>query len=244
MFSVLFRVSLQELTRESLRVYNVTKKSYDQMVIKEESERRMPKQTFFNLPEEKRERILGEAVAEFKDYDYDVASINRIVERSGISKGSFYQYFKDKEDLYLYIMSIIGEKKIQYLTPSMMNFAEVNFYDALREMYRAGIEFALENPDYAEIGNRMMKDTSGLLQKIRETFSPKGDDMFIALLQKGQASGDVRADLDLRLVAKIMISMQISVVEYYFEKHQDEGYSMKIMEELDKFFDLIRNGIS
>ena len=68
--------------------------------------------------------------------------------------------------------------------------------------------------------------------------------MFIALLQKGQENGDVRADLDLRLVAKIMIGMQISVVEYYFEKHQDEGYSMKIMEELDKFFDLIRNGIS
>jgi len=204
----------------------------------------MPKQTFFNLPEEKRERIMNEAVMEFKNYNFDMASINRIVEKSGISKGSFYQYFKDKEDLYIYIMTIIGDKKIEYLTPTLMNFNELNFYEALREMYRVGIQFALENPDYLEIGTRMMRDTSGIMLKIRDTFSPKGDDMFIALLEKGQKTGDIRSDLDLNLVAKLLISMQLSVVDYYFEKHQDEGYSMKIMEELDKFFDLLKYGIS
>ena len=204
----------------------------------------MPKQTFFNLPEEKRERILKEAVMEFKNNNYDVASVNRIVEKSEISKGSFYQYFKDKEDLYIYIMTIIGDKKIEYLTPTLMNFNELNFYEALREMYRVGIQFALENPDYLEIGTRMMRDTSGIMLKIRDTFSPKGDEVFIALLKKGQKTGDIRLDLDLNLVAKLLISMQMSVVDYYFEKHQDEGYSMKIMEELDKFFDLLKYGIS
>lgn len=204
----------------------------------------MPKQTFFNLSEEKRERILKEAVTEFKSYNYDVASVNRIVEKSGISKGSFYQYFIDKEDLYIYIMTIIGDKKIEYLTPTLMNFNELNFYEALREMYRVGIQFALENPDYLEIGTRMMRDTSGIMLKIRDTFSPKGDEVFIALLEKGQKTGDIRLDLDLKLVAKLLISMQLSVVDYYFEKHQDEGYSMKIMAELDKFFDLLKYGIS
>jgi len=206
--------------------------------------KQMPKQTFFNLPEEKRERILKEAVMEFKNNNYDVASVNRIVEKSEISKGSFYQYFKDKEDLYIYIMTIIGDKKIEYLTPTLMNFNELNFYEALREMYRVGIQFALENPDYLEIGTRMMRDTSGIMLKIRDTFSPKGDEVFIALLKKGQKTGDIRLDLDLNLVAKLLISMQMSVVDYYFEKHQDEGYSMKIMEELDKFFDLLKYGIS
>lgn len=204
----------------------------------------MPKQTFFNLSEEKRERILKEAVTEFKSYNYDVASVNRIVEKSGISKGSFYQYFIDKEDLYIYIMTIIGDKKIEYLTPTLMNFNELNFYEALREMYRVGIQFALENPDYLEIGTRMMRDTSGIMMKIRDTFSPKGDEVFIALLEKGQKTGDIRLDLDLKLVAKLLISMQLSVVDYYFEKHKDEGYSMKIMAELDKFFDLLKYGIS
>lgn len=204
----------------------------------------MPKPTFFNLPEEKRNKILEEAVIEFRDNNYDAASINKIVERSGISKGSFYQYFNDKEDVYLYIMSKIGEKKIEYLTPSMMNFSELSFYDALREMYRSAIEFALGNPDYLEIGNRMMRDNSGMLQKLRSTFSVKGDEMFISLLKKGQETGDIRLDLDLQMIAKMLISMQMSIVEYYFEKHRDKGYSMEIMDELDKFFDVLKNGIS
>ncbi|HCW72934.1 MAG TPA: TetR/AcrR family transcriptional regulator [Clostridiaceae bacterium] len=204
----------------------------------------MPKPTFFNLPEDKRNRILEEAVIEFRDNNYDAASINKIVERSGISKGSFYQSFNDKEDVYLHIMSKIGEKKIEYLTPSMLNFSELSFYDALREMYRSAIEFALENPDYLEIGNRMMRDNSGILQKLRSAFSVKGDEMFITLLRKGQETGDIRLDLDLQMIAKMLISMQMSIVEYYFEKHRDKGYSMEIMDELDKFFDVLKNGIS
>ncbi len=213
------------------------------MVIKGGSDY-MPKPTFFNLPEDKRNRILEEAVIEFRDNNYDAASINKIVERSGISKGSFYQYFNDKEDVYLHIMSKIGEKKIEYLTPSMLNFSELSFYDALREMYRSAIEFALENPDYLEIGNRMMRDNSGILQKLRSAFSVKGDEMFITLLRKGQETGDIRLDLDLQMIAKMLISMQMSIVEYYFEKHRDKGYSMEIMDELDKFFDVLKNGIS
>ena len=204
----------------------------------------MPKPTFFNLPEDKRNRILEEAIIEFRDNNYDAASINKIVERSGISKGSFYQYFNDKEDVYLYIMSKIAEKKIEYLTPSMMNFSELSFYDALREMYRSAIEFALGNPDYLEIGNRMMRDNSGMLQKLRSAFSARGDEMFVTLLKKGQETGDIRQDLELEMVAKMLISMQLSIVEYYFEKHKDKGYSMEIMDELDKFFDVLKNGIS
>lgn len=205
----------------------------------------VPKSTFFNLSEDKRKRILQEAVLEFRDNNFDVASINRIVERSGISKGSFYQYFKDKEDLYLHIITIIGEKKTLYLTPAMMNFSALGFYETLRELYRSGIEFALENPDYLAIGNRMMKDTSsGILSKIKDTFGAKGDDIFVSLLMKGQEQGDIRRDLDLNLIAKLLVSMQMTVVEYYFEKHRELGYSMEIMEELDKFFDLLKYGIS
>jgi len=231
------------LTKTLKRDYNVTNKSYDHMVIKG-GQVFMPKPTFFNLPEEKRNKILEEAVIEFRDNNYDAASINKIVERSGISKGSFYQYFKDKEDVYLYIMSKIAEKKIEYLTPAMMNFSELSFYEALREMYRSAIEFALGNPDYLEIGNRMMRDNSGMIQKLRSVFGGKGDEMFVALLRKGQEMGDIRKDLDLQMASKMLISMQMSIVEYYFEKNRDKGYSMEIMDELDKFFDVLKNGIS
>ena len=65
----------------------------------------MPKQTFFNLPDDKRQRILDVVIDEFADNDYANVSISRIVARAGIAKGSFYQYFEDKEDLSGYLVS-------------------------------------------------------------------------------------------------------------------------------------------
>ena len=53
----------------------------------------MPKDTFFNLPEDKRALICKVALEEFGEYTFDQASINRIVAKAGIAKGSFYQYF-------------------------------------------------------------------------------------------------------------------------------------------------------
>ncbi|NIV34346.1 MAG: TetR family transcriptional regulator, partial [Anaerolineae bacterium] len=50
----------------------------------------MPKDTFFNLPEDKRALICKVALEEFGEYAFDQASINRIVAKAGIAKGSFY----------------------------------------------------------------------------------------------------------------------------------------------------------
>lgn len=64
----------------------------------------MPSSTFFRLPEEKRQRLLTAAREEFKRTRYTEASINRIILSARIPRGSFYQYFTDKEDLFRYLM--------------------------------------------------------------------------------------------------------------------------------------------
>ena len=64
----------------------------------------MPKERFFHLPEEKRKRIYQAAYEELSRVPYDELSINQIIRRAGIPRGSFYQYFQDKEDLLAYLM--------------------------------------------------------------------------------------------------------------------------------------------
>lgn len=65
----------------------------------------MPKQRFYNLPIEKRERILNSAIEEFSRVPVNDISINKIVKGANISRGSFYQYFENKNDLIHEIMS-------------------------------------------------------------------------------------------------------------------------------------------
>ena len=70
----------------------------------------MPTDTFFRLPEEKRTRILEGAWSEFTAVPYAEASINRIVQTSRIPRGSFYQYFEDKNDLFLTLIDEIRDR--------------------------------------------------------------------------------------------------------------------------------------
>jgi AcrR family transcriptional regulator len=65
----------------------------------------MPKETFYRLPDEKRERIMAAAECEFLENSFEAASINRIIKEAAIPRGSFYQYFEDKKDIFLYIVN-------------------------------------------------------------------------------------------------------------------------------------------
>lgn len=64
----------------------------------------MPTDTFFRLAEEKRARIIDCAWEEFTLVAYSDVSINRIIQKARIPRGSFYQYFEDKSDLFFFLM--------------------------------------------------------------------------------------------------------------------------------------------
>lgn len=75
----------------------------------------MPSNTFFRLPEEKRQRLLDAAWKEFTRVRYSQASINKIILAARIPRGSFYQYFTDKEDLFRYLVAGTQEHFIAVL---------------------------------------------------------------------------------------------------------------------------------
>ncbi len=70
---------------------------------------RVPTSTFFRLPEEKRRRLLDAAWEEALRVRFTEVSINRIIHRARIPRGSFYQYFSDKEELVRYLFGGMRE---------------------------------------------------------------------------------------------------------------------------------------
>lgn len=65
----------------------------------------MPKQTFLNLPEDKKQTLNRVLMREFSRVPLYEASISNIVKEAGIPRGSFYQYFEDKEDAFFYLLN-------------------------------------------------------------------------------------------------------------------------------------------
>ena len=70
----------------------------------------MPTQRLFKLKEEKRQLILKAAAHEFSRVPYSAASINQIIKEADISRGSFYTYFEDKDDLLRYMLRGVREQ--------------------------------------------------------------------------------------------------------------------------------------
>lgn len=74
----------------------------------------MPKQTFFHLQQDKQQSLVQAAFSEFSRASLHEASIANIIKDAGIPRGSFYQYFEDKEDLYFYILNLMSQKNFDY----------------------------------------------------------------------------------------------------------------------------------
>ena len=70
----------------------------------------MPYNAFYKLEQNKQNIILNQAKIEFSNYLFEEASINRIIKEINIPRGSFYLYFKNKEDLYFYMLDTIFDK--------------------------------------------------------------------------------------------------------------------------------------
>ncbi len=94
----------------------------------------MPKDLFFALSQEKQSRIIEAAIEEFSKVIYHDASINQIIKNAEISRGSFYQYFEDKEDLFFYIIETIIQAAVNSGTMDNVKTMPNSIIAASREL--------------------------------------------------------------------------------------------------------------
>ena len=99
----------------------------------------MPKQTFYNLAEEKQQKLLTAAQQEFSASPLAEASIANIVKAAGVPRGSFYQYFEDKEDLYLYLLDGMMKDRKKALE-DILERCDGDLFEALPEFYKTTLK--------------------------------------------------------------------------------------------------------
>ncbi|MGX8797462.1 TetR/AcrR family transcriptional regulator [Fusibacter sp. JL298sf-3] len=175
----------------------------------------MPKDTFFNLPEEKQQLIMDAAISEFENNPYDQASINRIIAAAGIPKGSFYQYFSDKKDLYKHLIQGIVAEKLKYITPVMENPMAHPFFEVARAMNRSAIQFANDNPQFMRIGRFLLKDkTHPIYLEIIGENEAQAAHYYELLLTKAIERGEFRDNLNVKLTAHMLFSLSTQIVDY------------------------------
>jgi TetR/AcrR family transcriptional regulator len=133
----------------------------------------VPTQTFLNLPQTKRHGIIDVALKEFSNKGYQGASINAMVTQLGIAKGSIYQYFNDKNALFLFVFDRCMERVKDHLKHIRNRSLGHPLSERLKMVLAEGVRFIEEHPDVYKLYITLHQDPTipmqqDLLRAIRE----------------------------------------------------------------------------
>lgn len=119
---------------------------------------------------EKKMKILDTAFSLFKDSSISATAIDDIVKATGIARGTFYLYFKDKSDL---IEQIILYKSTEYMKEILRNTLEkekhedFSFIELAREFLNCFIDFLIKNKDILPV---MSKNLSSCIKHLPDFY--------------------------------------------------------------------------
>ena len=167
----------------------------------------IPKSTFHNLAQEKQSRIVDAAIGEFAAVPFESASINRIVRASGISKGSFYQYFDDMLDLYRHAVIAEGAKRKFAMVNASGFDGQGGLFGQLKAMVVASLRFGLVEPRLlaASLSMRGPFGRNSPLRELHDEHLALVQGAIEATLMSGVQSGAVRPDVDLSAAAFLIV---------------------------------------
>ena len=167
----------------------------------------MPKQTFFNLPDEKRGMIEQAALDEFAEYGFDNSNMNRIVAGSKIAKGSFYQYFEDKKDVYFHLIDVIVKQKMSALEPLLSSYEHNTFSYNFEETFRLGLSFADSKPKYYLLGEDFANKQPPFIKEFIEKYDPLALDVYQKFLENARKTGELREGINIPLTASFISTL-------------------------------------
>jgi AcrR family transcriptional regulator len=156
----------------------------------------MPTSTFFRLPDERRDPLVHEAILEFSERSYAEASLSQIAARARIPKGSMYQYFQDKLDLYRWLLTEEAARRKRDFIGTEGHGAD--FWSRLERHIERGVAFLVEHPRLARL-TAAAADPSAIpeVRGLHRAICDAGLAELRSVLEEGAKSGALRTtDLD------------------------------------------------
>ena len=110
----------------------------------------MPTERFYRLPEAKKQVIRQAAIKEFARVPFEKASINQIIQNADISRGSFYTYFEDKQDVVRYIFED-NARQMQECCERELDKNDGNLFDMLEWLFEFTIRKLEESKEMVQL---------------------------------------------------------------------------------------------
>jgi AcrR family transcriptional regulator len=168
----------------------------------------MARPRFDKLDPERQEVLLAAAAEEFASRGFEAASLNRIVERAGTTKGSIYYYFEDKSDLLATTAERAVKKVLAEMAfPPLETLTKEDFWERMRDSLQQYIPSLEADTWYMRLLRafwRLREEeaarnaTAGVLDWSRNLTRD--------ILARGQELGTIRTDLPLDLMLEMFLA--------------------------------------
>lgn len=168
--------------------------------------------------DERKKLILEHAKRLFSRKGYYNTQISDIVNEAKIARGTVYQYFKNKDDLFITLIRDFyndWEKKVSF-EMNKINLAEISPQDYFYFRVKNTLEFLADDPDLCNIVLRMGIGLSGELESTIKRFEKKIHNLIISDLELGIRNNHVRKDLHVEMASNLITGALLKTALYDF----------------------------
>ncbi|MBQ5330999.1 MAG: TetR/AcrR family transcriptional regulator [Oscillospiraceae bacterium] len=102
--------------------------------------------SFFRLPDDKRDKIIGAGYRVFSRYSYKNSPMSEIAAEAGISKSLLFYYFKNKKELYLFLCSYSTELTEREMIRQKC-YEKEDFFDIFLSGLKVKVQLMRQYPD-------------------------------------------------------------------------------------------------
>jgi len=199
----------------------------------------MPKETFSNLNEEKQEKVMRAAIAEYSKHGFEKANIGNIAKNAGVAKGSIYQYFENKKELFLFSVEWSIKLVMTKYGVGMTSATDINIFDFILQNSRDIWEQMREERELIIfIQDVFLGKYSSFTDQSLEYMLQVSDEYLLKLIQDGKRKGYIRKDIDDKILCLYMTGVSFKIKEYMMRKARESGGDM-----IDDSFDMVEDQI-
>jgi AcrR family transcriptional regulator len=159
----------------------------------------VPTATWQRLEPKRRDAVVAAAEAEFARHGFSGGSLNVIAREAGVSKGSLFQYFTDKVDLYAHLSELASDRIREAMVARLAELPwSTDYFGSLRDLALFWVRYFSSHPlELALTAAVNLEPDVAARSAVRGVANDRYLEVLRPLLELGRDSGQLRPDADL-----------------------------------------------
>jgi AcrR family transcriptional regulator len=167
----------------------------------------MPTVTWARVDPARRAAVIEAAEAEFGAHGFSNGSLNVIARRAEVAKGSLFQYFADKRDLYAFIADVASQRVRAYVEGTIRELDPGRpFFEFLTDLLDAWVAYYAEHPRERALhaAATLEVDTDARVS-VQKVIHRHYLEVLRPLVAEAHKRGDLRADADTAALLSLLL---------------------------------------